>query len=244
MDCWKTSGIVVRYTNYKDYDRMLTIIVPDYGRVDLISRGCRKQGSQLMACSQLFAYGEFVLSKRNDRFSLRQAALLESFYDLRFDLDKLTAASTILETGSHAAVPGQECNDLFSLIYYTLSFLCYGQSPCSDIMICYLLKYLDLQGYRPSTVRCSRCGKSTYENPRFHHLYGAICSRCGQQKGGSSIEPLTLEAMRRMLQLPLEMLDKVHLPENIRNDLNSVLPSFFQTHTGGQFRSSPFFTSP
>lgn len=241
MEPWKTTGLIARYTNYKDYDRMLTLVTPDYGRIDLIARGCRKQGSQLMACSQLFAYGEFVLARRGDRYSMMQASLLESFFDLRFDLDKLSAASTIVETLSQSASPGEPCNELFSLAYYALSFICYGGAPTSDLMICYLIKYLDQQGYRPSTTRCSRCGHSTFERPRFHAKYGALCSHCAQQKGGASLSPLSLEAMRRMIGMPLEMMDNVRLPEDVSAEIRFALPPYFQTHTGGQFRASPYF---
>ncbi len=243
MESWKTTGLVARYTNYQDYDRMITLVTSDFGRVDLIARGCRKQGSQLMACTQLFAYGEFVLSKRGERYSLTQAALLESFYDLRFDLDKLTAASTVVDTLSQAASPGEPCGELFSLAYYALSFLCYGGAPTSDLMICYLLKYLEQQGYRPSTTRCSRCGQSTFERPRFHATYGALCAQCALQKGGAPISPLSLEAMRRMLLLPLETMDNVRLPEDVRADIRTALPPYFQNHTGGLFRASPYFTA-
>ena len=37
-----TQGIVLRYANYREHDRMLTILSPDYGRIDALSRGCRR----------------------------------------------------------------------------------------------------------------------------------------------------------------------------------------------------------
>ena len=40
-----TQGIVLRYANYREHDRMLTILSPDYGRIDALSRGCRRPKS-------------------------------------------------------------------------------------------------------------------------------------------------------------------------------------------------------
>ena len=41
-------AVVLRYANYRDRDRMLTLLTPDHGRVDVLSRGCRKPNSALM----------------------------------------------------------------------------------------------------------------------------------------------------------------------------------------------------
>ena len=75
-----TQGIVLRYANYREHDRMLTILSPDYGRIDALSRGCRRPKSPLMPVSELFVSGEFVLYQSHDHFTLTSCALADSFY--------------------------------------------------------------------------------------------------------------------------------------------------------------------
>ena len=73
-----TQGIVLRYANYREHDRMLTILSPDYGRIDALSRGCRRPKSPLMPVSELFVSGEFVLYQSHDHFTLTSCALADS----------------------------------------------------------------------------------------------------------------------------------------------------------------------
>ena len=93
MPAITTPGIVLRYANYRDHDRMLTLLSPRLGRVDLLSRGCRRPKSPLMPASELFVSGEFVLFEKNERAVLTSCALQDTFYPLRLDPYRLTCAS-------------------------------------------------------------------------------------------------------------------------------------------------------
>lgn len=228
----KTVGLVTRCVNYKENDRILTLLTPERGKVTVSSRGCRRPKSPLLACSQPFCYGEFVLFLHKERYTLNQCDLRESFYDLRLDIEKLTAASFAAGICEEAAQEEQAAEPLFRLAYYTLSFLCYGEAPVIDLILCFLLKFSDVLGYTPSTTRCSLCGRSTFEGGRLENAYGAICSQCAEVRGGRRVEPLTLEAMRRMIALPLDQMDKVRLPETVRKDLLAFLPEYIARHAG------------
>ena len=226
----KVHGIVARYANYREYDRMLTILTPEMGSVDAVAYACRRSKSPLLACTQPFSYGEFILQSKKDKYSLAQCDLRESFYDLRNDLARLSAATFVADSCAQLA-HGSPANELFGLAYYTLSFLCYGESAPIDLLLCFFVKILYLQGYEPATTACARCGASTFENPVFNSGQGgALCSSCGAQHGGEPIKPLSLEAVRRMMQLPLERMDAVRLPAEVREELLSALPAYFECH--------------
>ena len=51
-----TRGIVLRYANYRDHDRMLTILSPQYGRLDVLSRGCRRPKKLSLKLSQIHLF--------------------------------------------------------------------------------------------------------------------------------------------------------------------------------------------
>ena len=78
MPAVTTPGIVLRFANYRDHDRMLTLLSPRLGRVDLLSRGCRRPKSPLMPASELFVSGEFVLFQKNERAVLTSCALQDT----------------------------------------------------------------------------------------------------------------------------------------------------------------------
>ena len=56
-----TQGIVLRRSDYRDNDRVLTLLTPARGRVDVTALGCRKPKPPLLAASEQFTMGEDVL---------------------------------------------------------------------------------------------------------------------------------------------------------------------------------------
>lgn len=96
MSTIKVFGLVCRYANYRENDRILTLFTREQGRLDVASRGCRRQGSPLLAASQPFVYGQFVLYQSKDKFSVNTADVLESFYPLRDDYDRFRAGLSML----------------------------------------------------------------------------------------------------------------------------------------------------
>ena len=81
----KLLAVVARATNYRDHDRILTLITRERGRLTATARGCRKPQSKLLSCTQPFCYGEYELQERDGRFYVRGCDIHEIFYDLRLD---------------------------------------------------------------------------------------------------------------------------------------------------------------
>jgi hypothetical protein len=52
------TAIVLRYANYRENDRMLTLFSPTRGLVEAVARGCRRPKSKLLSASELFALGD------------------------------------------------------------------------------------------------------------------------------------------------------------------------------------------
>ena len=48
-----TSGVVLRVTDTKETDRILTVLTPDRGKIPLIARGARRKNSRLAAACQM-----------------------------------------------------------------------------------------------------------------------------------------------------------------------------------------------
>ena len=226
MGVQKVTGIVCRYTNYRDNDRILTLYTRELGRLDAAARGCRRQKSPLLASSQPFVYAQFVLFQNRDKYSVDTADIRESFYPLRSDYGRCTAGLAMLALTVDHAQPGLPNDSLFSTLYHMLSYLAYTDCDPEDLWLAYLLKYLDHNGYRPAVTHCARCNQDLrkLQNLRFFpQAGGAVCPNCG---GGKPVQRLALEAMRRILALPDENLQKIQLPHKIRLELRELLTEY------------------
>lgn len=153
-----TPGIVLRYANYRDHDRMLTILSPTLGRLDVLSRGCRRPKSALMPASELFVHGEFVAYVQNDRATLTSCSLTDTFYPLRLEPYRLTCASYMAALCADAVQPGEDAAPLYALLLKGLYYLAYD--PEADPLAtttAFLLLFADAMGYRPRLSRCAHC---------------------------------------------------------------------------------------
>lgn len=151
-------GVVLRYTNYRERDRILTLLTPQRGRVDVLSRGCRRPASPLMPCSELFVHGEYVLFRSGERCTLTSCAVTDTFYPLRLDAYRLTCATYMLGLAQAAAQPEQPAPGLFGLLLKALYHAAYsGDEPALAVTNAYLLLFATETGYRPRLRHCARC---------------------------------------------------------------------------------------
>lgn len=224
------TGIVTRYVNYKDNDRILTLFTHELGRVDAKARGCRRPKSPLLACAQPFVFGEFQLFASKDHYTIDQCDIRETFYPLREDMDRFAAASAMLALSQHAVQEGEPSPELFSLLYHGLSFLCYGECNSLDLALCFVTKYFQATGFCPTITNCAVCGADlrAIKTLRFSPAAGgALCDACaGKGQAGDAVSCLTLEAMRRMLLLDDADMDRVRLPDAVRRELFAVVERY------------------
>jgi DNA repair protein RecO (recombination protein O) len=222
-----TEGIVTRYVNYRESDRIISIFTIDRGRVDAKARGCRKPTSPLLPVCQPFVYGQFELFSAKDKFTVNQCDIRESFFPIREDYGRFAYGSAILQLCHHAVQENQPNQSLFSLLYHTLSYLAYGESEPEDLFLCFLIRYLNCIGYRPSITACSVCGRDVRGDAVLSfspERGGTVCAAC--MPGLRPVSKLALEALRRMLLLEDDQMQKVKLTPALRAELEGRLTEY------------------
>ncbi len=101
----ENTAIVLRRVNYRDNDRMVTLLSPSRGRIDAIIRNCRKPKSHNLNAAELFALGDYMLIETGGHMTVTSVHLIETFYPLRSDYSRLTCATWLLGLAEAAAEP-------------------------------------------------------------------------------------------------------------------------------------------
>lgn len=234
------NGIVLRHANYRDNDRILTIFTREQGTVTASARGCRKCGSGLLACSELFTYGEFALFEGRGRYTVDACDVRERFYPIREDMDRLAAGAYMLSVTESCTPKGQQSEELFDLLYYALSYASYGKQAPVDVALCFLARCLAVLGYTPRLTSCARCGRDLRSLPGLGfdpHAGGAVCGAC-MGPDSLAVSPLALEAVRRMLLLSNQDMQKVALPAQVRAELKAALNAYAEHALERKFRAA------
>ena len=237
-------GMVIRTVDYRDNDRILTLFTAESGRVDAKARNCRKATSPLLGCTQPFTYGEYQLFYHKNKYIIDQGEVLESFYPLREDVEKYAAASLCASLCLEGIQAEERNEDIFSLLYHTLSFLTYGDSDPGDLTAAFLIRFLALSGFRPAITQCAACGRDLREDPVIRFLPdkgGAVCAACSPV--GRKIGRTALEAMRRMLLLSDDQLFRVKLKAPLRAEVLSHLIPYAKLYLPGVEKAADLFSS-
>ena len=177
----ENTAIVLRHVNYRDNDRMLTLLSPSRGRIDAMLRGCRKPRSQNLNAGELFALGDYMLYESGGRVTVTSAQLIETFYPLRNQYDRLTCGIYLLNLAEAAAEPEQEEQELFMLLLHTLSRLTFSDQPWKPLLSGFLLHYAACQGFKPRLNHCVLCGREPREDEACFfdaEEGGLVCSAC------------------------------------------------------------------
>ena len=185
-----TNAIVLRRADYRENDRMLTLFSPTLGRIDALCRGCRRQKSPLMAASELFCSGEYVLYQARERTTVISCQIADSYYPLRADYERLSHGVYALELCGAAVQPAQENERLFLLLLRALAYLSYDTVAPRRVTAVFLMGMMSLLGFRPQVGRCAQCGTPIALDGRADDDYAAYF---GAQAGGVRMEAMFID---------------------------------------------------
>lgn len=237
----KTQGVVVKAVNLGETDKIVTLLSKEYGKIQAVAKGARRTRSRLMAGTQLFCYGDFLLFKGRNWNYIDQLEIIDTFYKIRNDLLRLSYGSYILELISEVVQPEQPCRRLFRLAIDALEMLTAGKGDPEVILRACELKAMDYAGYRPNLDKCALC-QSTKTACYFSPSSGGVlCSECRQDNiHWYRVSPGTIEVMKTLLKMDLSRVSNLKVGRSILKELEDVMRAFVAIHLDKDFSTVKF----
>lgn len=240
-----TKALVLRGVDYKESDKILTLLTSDMGKLTASARGCRKKGSSIAAGCQLLCWSELVLYEYQGRWAVKEANTERQFRGVREDLEKLALACYLAEVTETLAVEGIPSPELLSLILNSLHALEKMNKPQSLIKAAFELKAMCLAGYEPLLDGCAVCGAETPADPRFHLREGVLhCASCRGEVGDGISMPLDdagLKAMQHIAWGDPKRLFSIALGEESLKRLSDLTEAYLHTQLERGFHTLDFY---
>jgi DNA repair protein RecO (recombination protein O) len=191
---------------YKDADRVLTVLSDKLGRVTVKARGVSRKNSRLASAAQLFSCSDMVLYENQGRYTLNEAQVIEQFEGLRSDINRMALASYFAEVLACEEEGEQTGGDeLLRLALNCLYALSSGKYPESLIKAAFELRYMAISGYEPDLYFCSGCGEELSRGRAIPERGEMYCPNCAAPFGIDLTENAT-SAARHMLSCDLKKL--------------------------------------
>lgn len=236
-------GIVLRETETKETDKILTLLTWEAGKISVIARGARRKNCKFAAAAQPLAYSEWTLYQRREWNYASDASTLELFGDLRKDLAALALGcymAELTESVAPEAVPVPELLRHLLNGLYALSAL--HKLP-QLVKPAFELRLLCLAGYEPLADGCAVCGKEVPEEPVLDTEQGVIrCKGCGGGRGRLLCRD-SLAALRHIVYGDPKRLYSFQLGEEPLQRLNAAAEMFLYTQLERSFSTLEFYKS-
>lgn len=198
----KVRGIVLRETQIGEADKLLTLVCEGIGRIYVSGKGVRSIRSPHMAATQIFAYSTFVLRLGRKYYYIAESELLEPFYGLRSDIDRLSLASYLADVALDLIPEGIADDDLLRLVlntFYAISEK--TKIPLKQIKGAFEFKASDISGFCPDLSGCHRCGVECHKEMHLDVMNGGLV--CGDCKTPVILENARIDSGVAMIHLKL-----------------------------------------
>lgn len=197
---FSTSAIVLRRSDWRDYDRMVTLFTPEFGRLDAVARGCRKPKSPLINAAEPFTCGEYQITRVMGRNTIAQCRITENFFALRADYDRLVHGAYWLRLINEVVMPEEPNEALFHMTLRALSYLTHSELPPQLLTAMFEMQLWQLTGFAPNVSQCLICLSPAEKTPlRFDaQRGGCVCALCapGAKRLSEGARRILLKAPR------------------------------------------------
>ena len=240
-----TKGLVLRQTQTKEADKILTVLTAEHGKLAVVARGARRKNSKIAAASELLAFSELVLYEQRGWLILSEGATIELWRNIRQDVELLSLASYFAELTE--AVTGEEpAGEHLSLLLNALYALDTRFKPPELVKAAFELKLLSLSGYEPLVADCAVCGKTAPEEPVFDAEQGVVlCRTCAGVAAGRML-PLdagSLAAMRHVIGAEKKRMLSFALNGGTMQRFARACETFARVQLDREFRTLDFYKS-
>lgn len=245
----KCRGIVLNEFPMGDKDKRITLLTREYGKIGVMVKGAFSPNSKWRSVSQPFSCASYELSKSNGFYYIKDAELIDSFYAMRSDFDRLAWGELLLEVSADIATSGEDNSEIVDLLLRALSVMRNERMTPQCAGAAFLWRLMSRIGFQANLRHCAGCGAEltalppeASQNFCFSFTGGAmICPDCAMLRGGDYF--LSRDALNALLYIqeaPAEKVFSFSVGEDAEKEMAELACRYLEFHLGGNYRGLKF----
>lgn len=181
---YHTTGIVLSKRDWREADRVYSILTQEHGKLEVIGRGARKPLAKLSPHLEFCAEVDLLIVHGRTYETVAGVERRSAFSELYKDLLKILAAHHALQLVDLGTKEKEVDRFLYEELKKFLSFLDTAPQLSSErvafLLSAFALKLLALFGYRPELTVCLSCREVIKAGDFFWHALkgGVVCQAC------------------------------------------------------------------
>lgn len=242
MGIIKTKGIVLLESNMGDFDKMVSILTPDLGKVGCAAKGARKPKSPLLAGTQFLSFSDLVIFSGANSYNINSCETIEVFYNIRTDLEKLTYASFISRLVYDVTDENQYTYKILQLLLNTLYLISETDQDKDFILSVFELRLMVLLGFAPTLGKCAICGEKNDIGYFSMNHNGFVCNACGRtDKSAIKISIDTFNALKYIATAPAKKLYSFSVSEDSKKELKLISSLYLNKNLDKEYKLEKLF---
>lgn len=238
----KMNGIILSENNLGDFDKMLTMLTPGFGKISCVAKGARRPKSALLAGTQTFCFGEYLMYKGTNTYHINSVEPIEIFYNIRTDLDKLKYAVHINKIVSDITHENQNSFKILQLLLNTLYTISETDKNLELILSVFKMRLLSITGFLPDIEKCTNCGKNNNIISFSIKDNGFKCQTCEKQDTSTiKMSESTRNAIRYIITAPAKKIYSFNLKDQSLEELKLISKLYFNEKMEKDYKLEDIF---
>lgn len=192
------TGMVLNAMPIGDYDKRITLLTKERGKITAFARGARKPNSQFLAATNPFSFGEFELFEGRSTYTVAKVSIRNYFRELTADFSAAYYGFYFLEFAEYYCQENNDEREMLKLLYQSLRAL---ESPALSnrlVKCVFELRAFAINGEAPNVFSCSKCGKKEELHWYSGKTAGMLCDSCEERLSKKTGETSRLASYRKL----------------------------------------------
>lgn len=201
------TGIILKQSPVGEYDRVVSILTRERGKLSAFARGARKPGNRLAAAANPFSFGTFKLYEGKSSYTISDAEIQNFFEPLRADYVGACYGMYFAEVADYYTRENNDEREMLKLLYQSLRALCAASLPNPLVRSIFECRAIAVNGEFP----------------------GVPADR--------QLEESTVYALQYIASAPIERLYTFRVSESVLAQLEQVAEEYMKRYVGARFKS-------
>lgn len=234
------TGMVLQTMPIGEYDKRITILTKERGKITAFAKGARRPNSALLAASAPFSFGEFELYEGRGSYNVIKAEISNYFREMTQDLEDTYYGFYFLEMSDYFAQENADEQEVLKLLYLSLKALEKKSLPNRLVRCIFELKLLVINGIYPNVYSCQICHKQEKLEAFSVKHAGVLCRDCAAKEKTVPLEESALYTMQYIVSTELRRLYTFTVSEPVLHCMEGILPQYLERYVNHRFKSEQF----
>ena len=179
MEEIRTKGIVIDTQDYKEYDKIITILTYDMGVIKAVVKGVKRNTAKSRFAGQMFCFLDLILSKKGIYYTVISSDLIESFFEIAYKYESFLLAVDIVKVIKFVSKYHPDSSELFVIFISILNVLLISETDLNIVYLKFLYETLKVLGFNHTFAKCDKCGSDIVNEAYLDTIMGGVvCNEC------------------------------------------------------------------